>query len=407
MSTSTPNNRWSRVFAVVFAIVLPLSTIAAWAVSTVTNTDRWVATLHPLASEPVVTQYIAEEGARTLVHDLHVEKRIRQALPSGAAFLATTITTELQSTIATALSSALATHAFQTVWDRENRFTHQLAVDVLEGHDSTSISRARDVVLNITPAIDKAINHLDAQGITFLDPLKKRLHSDRVLVLHLLGQRELQRAQYYFHLATTLEWALPFLTLLLALLVVFTAVPRRVGLRRLSLSVLVSSAVAYCLLRIGIALAAPLAPSPPAVNKAILQAVTSFLAGELLALAVAGGLGLLVHWFTGPSERAISSRAYLAHAARAVGGSVLTRSKELVRTNWQGWSTENQHRLLEGLRVVDVLAGALVVALLLWAVSSVTWLVVVLALGALWYWISRRAHHRLSGEDGHDSTGPR
>ncbi len=386
---------WSRIAAGLLAIILPLSTISFWAVYTVTNTDRWVATLQPLATNPTITNYIAEEGASTIVTQLNVENRIAKVLPGPASFLATTITTQFQNTIARALGSALQSSAFQKLWEKENRFTHSTAVAILSGDENQNISKARKIVINVTPAITSAIDKLDAQGITFLDPLKKKLNVDRVLALNLLNEKELQQAQRYFHLATTLEWLLPFLSLLLAALVVVLAKPRRQGFRRVSLVVLFSSAVAYGLLRIGIALATPLSPTPADVTKAILNAVTHYLGRELLILTTLGALGLIACWFTGPTKGAVATRHQIAGAIRAVRSGISRGSQQITHKDWKGWSQSNGNQLASILRVSDVVVAVAVVFIVLFWIGSFWGLVILVLLTGGYYWLSHQVHATL------------
>jgi hypothetical protein len=404
MAATTTRALWSRFFAVVFVLLLPLATIATWSITTVTNTDRWVATLHPLATNRTITNYLAAEGAKTLINELHVDRKIESALGKNASFLTTTITAELQRTFTQALEGALRSSTFVSIWDHENRLTHQVAVDILDNKYGGKLSTARDVVLNVSPAVVSAINALDAQGITLLNPLRDQLTSDKLLELRLLDDRELQRAQSYYRLAVTLKWVLPALVVILGLLVVFTSRPRRRGARRLSLALIVSAAATYCLLRVAIALAAPLAPTPLPVTKAILRAATAFLARELVTLTLVGVAGLLLCWTFGEGAAARSLRAALTRGVRMTSGTVSAHSKELAHTNWQSWSVTNAALLLRYLRGADVVAGVIAVSLLLLWVNSLGELLAVTLLGVAWSLSSHRLHQRLSSSDAPDAT---
>ena len=395
MSTSATRTLLSRMFAVLFAIVLPLATVASWGVTTVTNTNRWVATLHPLSVDPTVTNYLAKRGAATVIQDLHVQEKIRHLLPAGAAFLAGTLTQQLEGTLATALARAIRSHTFQSLWDRENRLTHDVAVAILQGRANSSIATARNVVLNISPTIIEAINQFDEHGNHFFDPLKSSLRHDRKFILRLLSARELHSAQNYFRLATTLDWLLPIGTLILAFATVMTARPRRSGLRRLAVSVIVSSSLAYCLLRIAIELATPLAPTPAPVTKAILLAVTSFLAAQLIALIVIGFAGLAVNWIAGESDTARHARSSTRAALTGVLAVLTSRSRQLARTDWQKLSASGHSRAVRTVHLVDLVASCAAVALLVWWVRSISSLLI-FAIGALVAaWISRSVQRRL------------
>ena len=57
--------RWRTILAVVLIVVgcvlAPLAGVAVWARSQVTNTDRYVRTAAPLASDPAIQQAIADQ----------------------------------------------------------------------------------------------------------------------------------------------------------------------------------------------------------------------------------------------------------------------------------------------------------------------------------------------------------
>jgi hypothetical protein len=381
--------------AVGFALVLPLTTVAAWGVTTVTNTDRWVSALHPLSSDPTITTYVAQQGAATVIRELHVQERIKKLLPSDTAFLSGTLTTQLENGLASALASALRTRTFQTLWDKENRLTHQVAVAVLQGRTNSTLAAARSVVLDMSPTIIRAIDRFDRSGNHFFDPLKRALKHDHKFLLRILSPKEVQRAQYYFRLVTTLDWLLPLVSLVMAVSVVMTSRPRRTGVRRLAISVVVSSAFAYCLLRIGIDLAAPLAPTPPLVAHAILSAVTSFLATELIWLMFAGLLGLALYWFSGETPGAKSARTYTSALFASATRTVMTESRQLARTDWHRWSSEHRARVRRALHLIDFAGMIVGLSLLLWWVNSLRSLAIFLVLALVWIWLSRRLHQRI------------
>ena len=399
------SKRWvSRLLAAAFALLLPLAVVSWWAQSTVSSTDRWVATLHPLASDPVVTAYLAQEGAVTIVRDFDVEHRIAASLPPGAGLLAPTLTSALQHTIAEAITVTLGSATFQRLWDSENRLTHRVAVDLLEGRVSVGFSRARAVVIDLTPAMLGAITQLDAHGVTFLDPLKQQLSRHPTLSVQILNVRELHQAQRYYHLATVLWWLFPFLGVLSGGGVVMTSRPRRQGVRRLGLVAVGSGLVTYATLAIAIAAASPLAPTPPSVTSSILTTMTSTLARYLLWVSLGGAVVAGLAWLTGPSPSACVTRRNLERGVRTVRGVLRTRASQSGVTHQDRGTLVHSRRLTRGVQVVDVVV-AVVSSLLLWRrVTTLTPLVILVVLTGGWYWFSARYRKRMTGDSSTDAT---
>ncbi len=398
------SKRWvSRVLAAAFALLLPLAVVSWWAQSTVSSTDRWVATLHPLASDPVVTAYLAQEGAVTIVRDFDVERRIAAAIPQGAGLLAPTLTSALQHTIAAAITVTLGSATFQRLWDSENRLTHRVAVDLLEGRVKVGVSRARAVVIDLTPAMLDAITQLDAHGVTFLDPLKQQLSRHPTLSVQILNVRELHHAQRYYHLATVLWWLFPLLGVLSGGGVVMTSRPRRQGVRRVGLVAVGSGLVTYAALTIAITAASPLAPTPPSVTSAILTTMTSALAKYLLWVSLGGGVLAGLAWLTGPSPFARVTRRALGRGARALGGVLRTGASQSGVTHQDRGTLVHSRRLARIVQVADVVV-AVVAPLLLWRrVTTLSQLITLVVLTGGWYWFSARLRKKLTGDSSTDA----
>ena len=84
--------RWRRIVGTILLVVgcvlVPLSLSAVWVRNTLLDTDNYVSTVGPLASDPHVQQAVAKRVTDALVNDATVEKRIAAALPPRASFLA-------------------------------------------------------------------------------------------------------------------------------------------------------------------------------------------------------------------------------------------------------------------------------------------------------------------------------
>ncbi len=387
-----------RLLAALFALALPFALLSSWALATVSSNDRWVATLHPLARNQVLTNYIANEGAATIVHDLQVEQRIDRALPTAAGILAPTLTNALQQTISSALATALESQAFQRLWDDENRLTHEAVVAILDGRTPRELSRGRSVVLDVTPIVVSALDQLNASHVSFLKPLEQRLSNQGTFSLAILDVREIHQAQLYYHLATSLWWLFPLLSVLSGLGIVATSRPRRYGFFLLGMVTVASSLVAYALLSIGVATASTRAPTPTKVTSTILNTVTSSLAARFLWGAVVGPILVGLGWIVGPSTSARVTRRNLRHTQHWIGRALRWRTSNPVVADWHQWLTTHRRQLARDVRIADVVV-AVGSSLLLWRGVATLWqLVILIVLVAGWYWLAARLRRTLTSD---------
>ena len=83
--------RWQKVTPVVLLVVgfilIPLSAVAIWSHNQLTNTDRYVDTVSPLAGNKDIQQTVAAVVVQALLSQVDVEKRVENAVPKRAKFL--------------------------------------------------------------------------------------------------------------------------------------------------------------------------------------------------------------------------------------------------------------------------------------------------------------------------------
>jgi len=317
-ATPTRRHRVRRVIAwvlvVVVSIFVPLSVVTAWAVKTVTNTDRYVATIAPVVKEKVVTDYAALRITDKLFSSVNVQQKLTNALPKKADFIAAPVTTQLKSFTETRVRKLLQSEWFYNFWTNANRRLHGKLVDYLTGTGTPVVQRAKQIGIDLTPAVNKAIDALDAQGVTVFDPVKSRLQN--ALQFQLLDQQQVKKVRGAFHLAKTIGWVLPLVTLILLALALIAAVDRRKTLLRAA----VGSAIAIGVFQAGFALGrtyfisqAPHAPSD--VTGTLWDTMLRYLHNGLHDVLVVVILIAIVCWFVGPSSWARGLRRVIARAA--------------------------------------------------------------------------------------------
>src|SRR5450631_3973045 len=116
--------RWRRisswVLVVVACILSVLSVVTVFARNQLLNTDTYVSTVAPLASNPAIQTQVAKQVSQNLIAQTNVEARIKNALPPKAGFLTTPITSGLENVTNQIALKAVQSPAFEKVWVTAN-----------------------------------------------------------------------------------------------------------------------------------------------------------------------------------------------------------------------------------------------------------------------------------------------
>lgn len=367
-------SRWravSSAFLVVLACALaPLSVASVWASTQVSDTERYVETVAPLAHDPAVQTAIADNVTRAIFENLDIEQltsealtalsrqpnvppRVADALPA----LATPIADGVENFTRSQVERIVASPRFAAAWDQVNRVAHEQVVNLLEGTQGGVVSAQGDTVtLNLAPIIELVKERLVAQGFD----LAGRIPTvDRSFVL--VQSDAITDAQAAYRLLNTLGAWLPFITLALFAAGVALARDRRRALLVGALGVTGAMLLLGVLLAVGRVMYLDAVP-PEILSEAaagsVFDSLVRFLRTGLRTVAVLGLVVALGAFMTGPSAAAVRTRAALAHGIGFLRGGAEAAGW---RTGRFGTWTYGHKRWL---RVGTVVAGGLV--LLFW-----------------------------------------
>jgi hypothetical protein len=366
-------------------ILAPVAVLGVWAGNQVSNTDRYVANMTPLISEPSIQHALsdkitAEITARVDAQALtaQVAAEAQQAnLPRLSALLdhfSGPIANGINGFIGTTVSRAVASPAMATLWVQANRAAHASLVKVLSGQGNGAlIEQNGQVVLQLGPLITQVQQQLTARGLTFASKIPTVNAT-----FPLFEAPNLAKAQRGYRLVNTLKWVLPFLALLLMAAGIFVGRGRRRGLigaaLGLSASMLVLAA-ALAIARVIYLRSVPTSVLPSDAAAALYDTLVRFIKDGLRVLLLVGLVVATGAFLTGPSTAAVRVRG------TARSGIDWTRSRferAGLRTGpvgrWVG-----AHKAV--LRVSAVAVAALI--FVFWGTPSlalVIWLVVLLLL---------------------------
>jgi len=144
---------------VVFTVTVP----AVWGARTVLNTDRYVATVAPLAEDPAVQESIATRLTDQVFLALDVQGTLSSILAEigeRATVLAAPLTTAVRGFVQDQVLKVVQSDAFQTFWVQANTFVHTEVLAILRGEGDTVTVRQGKVLLNLLPLVNLALGSI-------------------------------------------------------------------------------------------------------------------------------------------------------------------------------------------------------------------------------------------------------
>ncbi len=297
--------RWRRILSwvlVVLACLLAvISVFVVFARNQLLNTDAYVSTVAPLATNPAIQTQVATRVSEELIARTNLNSRVKNALPAKAGFLATPITDEVKSVTYLVTLKVVQSPQFEKAWVAANRASHKQLVNVLTGTQQGAVStRNGRITIDLSQVEVKAKQALDARGITVFD----KIPAVRGLNYVLFQSDSLVHVQKLVKFLNKLAIVLPIITLLFFAGAIVLARNRRRGLVRSAVGLALSMALILILIAVARSqyLAGIKPPQSPAAQSAVLDIVTANLRNGvriiLIVAALIAIIGLIAgnHW---------------------------------------------------------------------------------------------------------------
>lgn len=353
----------SAVLTVLACILVPLTLIAVWVHDIALDTNRYVATVAPLARNRAVQDAAAARLSKAVDVRVNGEQAAAQlsdwlrsqGLPPQAADavhgLGPQLDAAVNDTVHRAATRVVRSDHFARAWEQANRRAHATVVHALtgEGRGAVGISDGT-VTVDLGTAVDDLKKELTAAGLA---PAAAIPTPDKQLVL--LDSDQLGKIRKGAHALDILGNWLPPVVLLIAIAGVLLARGRRRTLARTALG------AAFACLVVAIALVIArsyyLDHLPAQVRShdaaaAVFDTLVRFLRQSLVTTIVLGVLVALGAYAVGPGRLPVAVRRGCDHAAEATARWARARS---VTTGRAGTWTRD-HRLLTTLIAVVVVA---------------------------------------------------
>lgn len=310
------------------ALLCPLAIVATWARDEVSDTDRYVATVAPLASDPAIQKAISNRITEELTSRVEVREIITQIVDAlrqqglapraadGLDALSMPLANAADNFIAAQVDKVVRSDAFAASWDQANREAHSQLVALLTGKESVVEMEGNSVSINLAAFIAVVKERLVDQGfglaerIPEVDARFKVLESD-----------QLPKVQGGFQLLNALARALPIAA------IVILGVALAVSVRRRRTLLAAALVVGGSMLVLGLALngfrifylnaisAEGLSVDAAAV---VYDAVVRFIRFNLRALLVISLVVAAIAWVSGSSSSAVGVRNGASRALETV-----------------------------------------------------------------------------------------
>jgi hypothetical protein len=227
------------------ALMAPLAVLATWAHDEIGDTDRYVETVTPLASDPAVqdalvtritTEIFSRLDVRALTQEA-VDALQAQGLPprvaDGLDALAVPLANGVRNFVTDRVERIITSPEFQQAWVEANRQAHAQLVAVLTGKDTDTVEVSGNAVsINLATVIEMVKEQLVQAGFSRAGALPTVNAQFTVF-----ESADLAKAQSGFrYLDATATW-LPFVALALLALAVYLARTRRRALLAAALAV--------------------------------------------------------------------------------------------------------------------------------------------------------------------------
>ncbi|WP_171169665.1 hypothetical protein [Streptomyces sp. I05A-00742] len=376
----------------IFAFVLsPLAVVATWVNSQVSDTDRYVQTVAPLAKEPAVQNAVTDRLTTRVVDNVDV-KGITDALGDALAkadtppavvdkshLLAGPLKNALTTAVHDAVDKVITSDQVAQLWDQANRRAHAAVVKTLTGEGNSAVEAKGDaVVLDIGTVVDQVKQKLVDEGYG-----KAADIPDVDKTITLFRTDKLDDAQDAMRLLNLVGVWLPVTVVVLAALAVWTAPAHRVTLMTAAIGV----GVMMIVLLVGLAVArrlyldsVPPTALPPDAAASVYDTFVRFLRNATGTVLVTAVITALAGYLYGPGRGARFTRSVTTRATGATGRAM---ARSGLRTGATGHWLETHRRWTTG-----IVIAAAALALFLWnyptaAVVALTLGIAVLVLAIL------------------------
>ncbi|MCX6389304.1 MAG: hypothetical protein NT122_01510 [Solirubrobacterales bacterium] len=280
-----------------------LALTLTWVRNQTLNTDRYVKTVAPLATNKAIQSAVTDAITNELVKAVKPEQLVKKSLPSQAAPLAGPIAQAVQGFARTVILRLVESKQFAKLWEVISRRSHEQVVAVLTGKYTAlnKVAAKGEIKLDLSPVIGPAKAILTKQGIDAAGSGG----SPSIVIFNLSGIQSAQKAISALKSFTLLFTILS--PLLFALAIVLSRKRRRTLITS-GLALAGSMALLGIIIAVGRALYLDSLPStvPPDAAAAFFDTLLRYFALAVRVVALIGLVVALSAWWSGNGRKAVA-----------------------------------------------------------------------------------------------------
>lgn len=353
----------SSILIIVAMVLTPVAIVSHWATSEVTNTERFVSTLSPLASNPEVQQVVIDEVSGVIKESVDIPKLtdslftgLAQALnlpePAQKALemLSTPVASGVDALITDVVTKAVESDAFQQAWTKTLTLTQEQTVALLSGDPESLIQLSNDgtLTLPLKPIIVDIKAALVKQGVGFANAIPE---VDKSITLGKIPELALARVIYQVGVGVG-TW-LPWIVALMFAVGIFAARNRPRAI--MATSIVFALVMGFMGFLFGTGRIVATTVIDPAIAGAvavIYDAVVAYVINVVAALGVVAVFVAIAAWAFGSSESAAKLRAFSNKQIDTVRKAVDPQNK-----TFSGVSpVMNKYRVLARVLIIGIIA---------------------------------------------------
>jgi len=327
----------AAILLVVGIVLAPVAVLGGWARAQLVDTDQFVATFGPLAEDPAVQAYVADQATTVVLEQVDVagltgsvfdgirDLEIPDAAKQALTLLEGPAVQGIENLVGTVVERLVESEAFADVFQTALRSSHTQLVAAMQGDPDAalSIDEAGQIGIQLAPVIAEVKERLVDAGVGFAASIPE---VDRTIVI---AQADaLITVQLVYALAVTAGTWLPWVVIGLLVIGVVAARNRPRALVWTGAGL----ALSLGLLAGGFGIArlyflASVSPSlmPLGAAEAVYDQIVDRMAATAVALALFGVAVAVIAWFSGGSETAGRIRALGAAGFGSVRRAALAR----------------------------------------------------------------------------------
>ncbi|MEU2241137.1 hypothetical protein ABZ572_17240 [Streptomyces sp. NPDC018338] len=308
-----PHHRWRSFFSALLIIIgcvlAPLAAVAAWTADEIGDTDRYVDTVAPLASDPDIQAAAANRVTDAVMEHIDLPTLLEGVAPADRPLaekalgkLGGALENAVRSFVHDKTEEIVASETFENFWTEANRRIHSAVDKALTGSGGGAVKINNDsVAIDLGPVVDQVKQRLIADGMSAASKIPE-VHTD----ITVLRTDDIGKVKTYFKILQLAGFWLPVLSVLLIAAGVLVSTHRRRVL------VVAALAFAFAMLLLAGALtvfreaylnALPDTVSQPAAES-VYDTLTRYMRSTVRMAMTVGVVVALAAWLSGRGRRA-------------------------------------------------------------------------------------------------------